>query len=139
MGGVTGILNGNAPEGKKLSVFFNTNLGNVALEQRNETESTDSADLHYTASSTDQPGYILTDSNLATTNLQGVTLVFGMTQQYSPPLKGGASKDCNCNDPTYNDVSIVSPIYRSLTKTNYGNNAIAACCSDDSAYVFYVS
>jgi hypothetical protein len=139
MGGVTGILNGNAPEGKKLSVFFNTNAGNIALEQRDETESSDSTDHHYTATATDQPGFILTDSQLATTNLNGVTLVFGMTQQYTKPLKAAASQDCSCGDTKFNDVSIVSPIYRSLNQTDVGNNAIAACSSSDSAYVFYIS
>jgi len=136
MGGVAGIFNDNAPDGKKISVFFNTNAGNIALEQRNETKSNDETDQNYIASAADHPGFILTDSNLATTDLSGITLVFGITSQYSAPLK---AKECGCNDPKFNDVSIVSPIYRSLSHTDVGNNALAACSSDDSAYVFYIS
>jgi hypothetical protein len=139
MAGVTGIFNDSAPGGKKLSVFFNTNAGNIALEQRNETEETDSSYDNYTASSTDQPGFILTDSQLATTKLNGVTFVFGLTKQYNKPLKGTTSQDCSCSDPTVNDVSIVSPVYKSLIQTDVGNNALAACSSDESAYVFYIS
>lgn len=139
MAGVTGIFNNNAPGGKKLSVFFNTNAGNIALEQRNETEETDDTYDNYTASSADQPGFIPTDSHLATTNLNGVTLVFGLTKQYQKPLKGETLQECGCPEPTVNDVSIVSPVYKSLTQTAVGNNALAACSSDESAYVLYLS
>ncbi|KAF7559947.1 hypothetical protein G7046_g4219 [Stylonectria norvegica] len=122
----------------QVHLFYNTNNNNLALELRSERKAQDGADDDYVATSADQPGNILNASRLASANLTGVGLVFGVTKQKAP---ASVAKDCDCPPAadTKNDISIVGPIYRTLASTENKNISIAACSSDDTAWVFYLT
>ncbi|KAI1098284.1 hypothetical protein F4804DRAFT_132077 [Jackrogersella minutella] len=126
-----------APVGKQVNLFYNTSNNNLALEQRSEGKGQDTSDVNYVASGTDQPGYICNPSHIASADLGGVGLVFGFTKQKQQDTKLPAGVVAPV--ATNNDVSIISPIYRSLTSTELGNTSIAACSSTEVAWVFYFS
>ncbi|KAI0901551.1 hypothetical protein F4806DRAFT_4909 [Annulohypoxylon nitens] len=127
-----------APAGKQVNLFYNTSNNNLGLEQRSEGKGQDPSDVIYVASGTDQPGYIVNPSHIASADLAGVGLVFGFTKQKQQDVKVPSGVQ-DPAPPTQNDVSIISPIYRSLTSTELGNTSIAACSSAEVAWVFYFS
>ncbi|KAI2465288.1 hypothetical protein F4781DRAFT_409986 [Annulohypoxylon bovei var. microspora] len=127
-----------APVGKQVNLFYNTSNNNLGLEQRSEGKGQDPPEVIYVASGTDQPGYILNPSHIASADLAGVGLVFGFTKQKVQAVNVPAGV-ANPPAPTHNDVSIISPIYRSIASTELGNTSIAACSSAEVAWVFYFS
>ncbi|KAI1092449.1 hypothetical protein F5B19DRAFT_209640 [Rostrohypoxylon terebratum] len=135
---ITTSHNPQAPTGKQINLFYNTATRNLALEQRCEGKTHDIPEPIYVGSGSDQPGHIINPSHIASATLEGVNLVFGITEQTQQKLNLPAG----VQDPgtaTQNDVSILSPIYRSLISTDQGNTAIAACSSAEVVWIFYLS
>lgn len=128
---VTALQNPNAPAGQQISLYYNLNNQNLALEQRNEGEKADPPTDAYVSSETDQTGWIENPSQVAGTELNGIPIVFGFTAKKPDP----DSKD----PPTEHDVSILSPVYRPVGSTLVDNISIAATTSGSMASVFYLT
>lgn len=129
MVGIASLANANAPEGKKISLFYNQTNKNLALEQRNEHNKSDSPVTVYVSPDVSQSGIIENPSQVAATDLDGLTIVFGFT----------APKPDPDGKPLPNhDVSIISPVYRPVGTTLKSNKTIAAASYGSSASVFYL-
>lgn len=129
MVGIASLANANAPEGKKISLFYNQTNKNLALEQRNEHNKSDSPVTVYVSPDVSQAGIIENPSQVAATDLDGLTIVFGFT----------APKPDPDGKPLPNhDVSIISPVYRPVGTTLKSNKTIAAASYGSSASVFYL-
>lgn len=129
MVGLTTAVNANAPEGKKISLFYNQTNQNLALEQRNEKKQDESPVHIFVSPDSSQTGFIENPSQIAAAGLDGLTVVFGFTT--SKPDK---NKDPNPN----HDVSILSPVYTTLSTTLKSNKCITAVSHDGSVSVFYL-
>ncbi|EAQ91831.1 hypothetical protein CHGG_00066 [Chaetomium globosum CBS 148.51] len=132
--GVAAAINPNGPEGQQIHLFYNTNTKNLGFQFFDETKHTDETEA-FAAGADGQTGFIINPAQVATTNLTGVELVVGFTNK----LPAAAANDCKCDDPTQNDVSIISPVYQPLAATDLTNLTIAAVSSDTTAYVYYLT
>ncbi len=130
MVGITTVANANAPEGKQISLFYNQTNQNLALEQRNEKKKDEPSVHTYVSPDTSQNGFIVNPSQVAATDLEGLTVVFGFT----------APKPNPATDPNPNhDISILSPVYTTLETTLKTNKTIAAASNGSTASVFYLT
>jgi hypothetical protein len=132
--GVAASINPNGPEGQQIHLFYNTNTKNLGFQFFDETKHKDDTEA-FAAGIDDQTGFIINPAQVATTNLTGATFVFGFTNKPKP----AAAPGCKCDDPTQNDVSIISPVYQPLAATDLTNLTIAATSSDTTAYIYYLT
>ncbi|KAK3290871.1 uncharacterized protein B0H64DRAFT_378199 [Chaetomium fimeti] len=132
--GVAAAINLKGPEGQQIHLFYNTNTKNLGFQFFDETKHSDETEA-FAAGTDALTGFILNPAQVATTNLTGVDLVFGFTNK----PKTAAAPGCRCDDPTQNDISIISPVYQPLGATDLANLTIAATSSDTTAYVYYLT
>ncbi|KAH6844549.1 hypothetical protein B0I37DRAFT_164909 [Chaetomium sp. MPI-CAGE-AT-0009] len=132
--GVAAAINPNGPEGQQIHLFYNTNTKNLGFQFFDETKHSDVTEA-FAAGVDGVTGFILNPAQVATTNLTGVNVVVGFTNKPKP----AAAEGCKCDDPTQNDISIISPVYQPLTATDLTNLTIAATSSDTTAYVYYLT
>lgn len=129
MPGTTALFNSTGPANQQIHLFYNTNNTNMALQLRSEQKATDTVDQTWASSTTDQAGFVVNPSQLASADFQGTELVVGFTKQV---VAQGTTA-------TKNDVSIVSPVYQSVASTEIKNKTIAACSSGDTAWIYYLT
>lgn len=129
MPGTAAVHNPAGPADQQIHLFYNTNNTNIALELRSEKKTTDTNDQVWASSSTDQPGFVVNPSQLASAPFAGTELVVGFTKKL---VAAGTTA-------TTNDVSIVSPVYQSVGSTEVNNTTIAACASDDTAWIYFLT
>ena len=108
----------------KIQLYYNATQSNLALKLYSSDSSSDSPSKTLEASSTARAGIIAEDSQLGTADYLGIHVIVGITKPQ------GTS--------TTNDVSVISPVYRILKKTEISNHAIAICSSGDQAWVYYL-
>ena len=132
--GVAAVINPHGPEGQQIHLFYNTNTKNLGFQFFDETKHSDETEA-FAAGADAQTGFIINPAQVASTNLTGVDLVLGFTNK----PKAAAAPDCKCEDPTQNDVSIISPVYQPLAATEVENLTIAATSSPTTAYVYYLT
>jgi hypothetical protein len=132
--GVAATINPNGPEGQQIHLFYNTNTKNLGFQFFDETKHADETEA-FAAGADAQTGFIINPAQVASTNLTGIDLVLGFTNKPKP----AAAPGCKCDDPTQNDVSIISPVYQPLAATDLANLTIAATSSDTTAYVYYLT
>lgn len=135
MPGAAAIINPIAPAGKQIHLFYNTNTKNLGIQLRDETKTVDETET-FVPSDTDQPGLIVNPSQITSTDLTGVNIVVGFTAK--PKETTVSHENCGC-DPTQNDVSIISPVYKPISATEVSNLTIASTSSDSTAYIFYLT
>lgn len=127
MPGVAAIVNKAVSGDKSIQLFYNTEELNLGVVLKSGDDS-DDPDKNYAAKSTDRKGIIPNPSQIDAKEFLGINLVVGITQP-TLPESGTYS--------TYN-VSIISPVYRPLAKTEKTNVSIALCSTGKSAYVYYL-
>ncbi|GJN66117.1 hypothetical protein PLICBS_000133 [Purpureocillium lilacinum] len=116
-----------APDETAIRLYYNTSTAQLALALKAATDAADS-DYGFAASDIDLEGYIVHGSELAVTNLRGVSVVLAMTV---PNVPGGKATD--------NSISIVSPVYMSLKTTDITNTKVGASSSANAAWVYFLS
>ncbi|KAL3954254.1 hypothetical protein ACCO45_012210 [Purpureocillium lilacinum] len=114
-----------APDETAIRLYYNTSTAQLALALKAATDAADS-DYGFAASDIDLEGYIVHGSELAVTNLRGVSVVLAMTV---PNVPGGKATD--------NSISIVSPVYMSLKTTDITNTKVGASSSANAAWVYF--
>lgn len=135
MPGIGSIYTTGAIDGKKLHIFYTATNNHLAFEYRDEGRVNDAPET-LISSSDDIPGIILDNSQIATSYLLGTQIVTGFTKK----KKDGATvADTGAvdYDDKYHSVSVLSPVYFSLDKTEKDNLTIASCNSDYDAWVYY--
>ncbi|PHH92180.1 hypothetical protein CDD83_8566 [Cordyceps sp. RAO-2017] len=109
-------------------LYYNTATLTLALQLRRVNPGADDVQQTWEPGSADQSGLIVNPSCLASASFAGVDLVLGITSQAT---KSGTTL-------TENDISIVSPVYKPLAATELTNKAVAACNTDQAAWVYYL-
>ncbi|KAM5362588.1 hypothetical protein ACJA88_013945 [Fusarium oxysporum] len=135
MPGIGSIYTTGAIDGKKLHIFYTATNNHLAFEYRDEGRVNDAPET-LISSSDDIPGIILDNSQIATSYLLGTQIVTGFTKK----KKDGATvADTGAvdYDDKYHSVSVLSPVYFSLDKTEKDNLTIASCNSDYDAWFYY--
>lgn len=132
--GVAATINTHGPEGQQIHLFYNTNTKNLGFQFFDETKHADETEA-FAAGTDAQTGFIINPAQVASTNLTGIDLVLGFTNK----PQAAAAPGCKCEDPTQNDVSIISPVYQPLAATDLTNLTIAATSSETTAYVYYLT
>jgi hypothetical protein len=132
--GVAAAINPNGPEGQQIHLFYNTNTKNLGFQFFDETKHKDETEA-FAAGVDGVTGCILNPAQVATANLAGVDFVLGFTNKPKPAAVDG----CHCPEPTQNDVSIISPVYKPLDVTDLTNLTIAATSSDATAWVYFLT
>ncbi|KAF4439606.1 serine proteinase [Fusarium austroafricanum] len=135
MPGIASIYTTDALDGKKLHVFYTATNNHLAFEYRDEGRVNDSPET-LISSNEDIPGIILDNSQITSSYLIGTQIVTGFTKK----RKDGATVAANGvveYDDKFHSVSVLSPVYFSLDKTQKDNLTIASCNSDNDAWVYY--
>ncbi|KAF9768839.1 hypothetical protein IL306_013799 [Fusarium sp. DS 682] len=135
MPGLASIYTKGGIEGKKLHIFYTAANNHLAFEYRDEGHVNDAPEP-LVSSSEDIPGIILDNSQISSSYLIGSQIVTGFTKK----RKDGATIAENGGvdyDDKFHSVSVLSPVYFSLDKTEKDNLTIASCNSDYDAWVYY--
>lgn len=132
MSGAAAIANGSAPGRNSIKLIYNTNGRHLALDLKSGTQSAEDEDPanSFQPTSVAPKGIIINPSSLSAAKYLNLDFFFGITEAVTPP--GNAT-------PTHYDISIVSPIYKPLDKTELVHTkSIAACSSTNAAWLYYL-
>jgi hypothetical protein len=125
MPGLASLLNGKPADGNFIiHVFYTTNLLGVGFQRMSGKRSGKDPTDRFEASEDGQQGIVADDGQLAAIEYNGVHLVLGSTVK---------------KDKVYNDISIVSPVYKDIEKTEVKHKGLAVCKTDEDLSIFYIS
>lgn len=125
MPGVAAIFNKITSDG--ISLYYNTSNLNLGLELLSANP--DGSHVQISSGPEGHQGIIENPSHVGVAQYLGVNIVVGITQPVTPP-GGGPS-------PVH-DVSIVSPVYKPLGRTETSNISVAITSSGLAAWVYYL-
>ena len=131
MAPISVLLNGNVPDDKGLQVFYVTDQDNLGVALKNSAKGgVDSQDI-YAAAADGNVGLIPVKSEIGSAVLNGLNIVVAVTKH---KLKTPNEQ------PTLNDISIVSPVYQVLDTTAITNTTAAITSNSDTsnAWVYYL-
>ncbi|KAF4947855.1 hypothetical protein FGADI_10093 [Fusarium gaditjirri] len=135
MPGIASIYTRDGIEGKKLHVFYTATNNHLAFQYRDEGRVNDAPEV-LISSNEDIPGIILDNSQISSSYLIGSQIITGFTKKKKDGATIAADGAIDYDDKLHS-VSVLSPVYFSLDKTEKDNLTIASCNSDNDAWVYY--
>ena len=126
MPGFASILNPgrSVPNDTAIQVYYNTNTSQIALQLRDKTTPDDSP-VTFESDGTGPTGIIINPSQLTAAVVTSVNAIFGFTQH-------------NPANTAKIDVSLISPVYKTISFTESTNYTIASSYSTEEAWVYYL-
>ena len=129
------VQNNTDVKEKGLQLFYVNNQDNLGVSLKNSADEGQDPLSFFEAASDAYTGIIPVKSEIGSAVLNGLNLVVAITK-HKP-------KD-QCEKPTVNDISIVSPIYKVLDQTNITNTTATIISNKDgnkggnSAWAYYL-
>ncbi|KAJ6035955.1 hypothetical protein N7540_000234 [Penicillium herquei] len=115
-----------APDETGISLFYNTDKGQLAVSLKNATDGPD-PDKTFAASEDDYHGHITSPSELASGSFRGFNIVVAVTVPNS------------VEDPkTTNQISVVSPVYLGIGSNSFANKKVVITTSETNAWVYFL-
>lgn len=145
MTGITALLSSGAftdphaiPDDNAVQVFYNDKNNNLGLLFQSAVDEDDSDLAPFSAEDTALSGNIITGSALDSAPLNGVPFVAAITKPPCDNCESCGMKGCKCGcKKSYNDVSIVSPIYRPIGKISNAYTNLAFTTDRKAVLYFY--
>jgi hypothetical protein len=128
MPGTAALLNSGVPDSRSIQLFYDTDNSNLGLVLQSGDTAKD-PQKNFSANSDDREGCIHNPSDLGAAQYLGINFVVGFTRR-KETVVDGSEIDI--------DISLLSPVYRPLAKTNHINTTTAVCSSDKLAWVYYL-
>lgn len=119
MSAIAAVVNKAVADDKSIHLFFNTSKNQIGLSLQSGTGTDDQPSDMWAIDDDDYEGYILNPSFIAATYYRGLNFVAAVTKP-NPDVT-----------ETENQISMVSPVYRRLAKSELENNTIALCATPD--------
>lgn len=127
MPGVAAVFNNFTTYGESVFLYYTTENLNLGLEL--QPPAPDGPHENFSSGPEDHQGIIENPSHISAAQYLGVNFVVGITQ---PVPKADGTTD------TLHDVSVVSPVFKPLVKTETINISVAISSSGQAAWVYYL-
>ncbi|KAI1395303.1 hypothetical protein F4819DRAFT_197732 [Hypoxylon fuscum] len=122
MATIAAVVNKAVADDKSVLLFYRAQSGQLGLSLQSGTGQEDQPAGTWETGSDDYEGYIMSPSHMAATYYRGVHLVAAVTM---PKLAEGEE------EVDHRNISLVSPVYQTLTTTTLDFNRIAMCAKPD--------
>jgi hypothetical protein len=130
----------------KVHVFYNEQNQNLGLLFRDEAAEQDVPFNNFGSGDDAREGSVINPSFLAVTKFNNQDFVFGVTEKKGFSATEIPSDDrtdpagCKCPPGAFPvDLSLVSPVYKIVSKYVYSDNyKIAACCNNRENWIYYI-
>lgn len=126
MPGVASISN-SSTNGESINLYFTTQTDNLGLSL--QPKDPDGPHETFSSGPDDHQGIIENPSHIGAAQYLGINFVVGITQ---PVPKPGGTTD------NLHDVSVVSPVFQPLQKTEKINGSISISSSGQAAWVYFL-
>ena len=126
--GITSLIGLKPADDKSIQLFSNTNKDQLSLALKSGTSDGEDSNNIISTQAGDLPGNLINSSQLSSAEILGIKFVVGFT------------KHPESDDFKYlqnDDVSLISPVYRSIKQVIKGNTSVAMSSAGHLGFVYF--